>query len=224
MCLDKGAYVVGLPEPTFEEQSRVESFDADVAKRNKREEELEQRASRAEAALDALVQGQRTSAPAPVHTPDPELGVPPDPVSNPDQFRAWSIEANRRALAAASRAEQTAVSTEQARQLDALWTEFRTSYSDAAEHPDLVEAAFRRETRGTGQIPGDARAAMARVAAEVRGQVSKIRGDAGRPAAGRTDGVMDGDPGVRGKRLPVEEKKNTFVDQIKSMQAKLPYF
>lgn len=213
---------IGDPEPIVEvsdEQKRLAALEEE-------RKEWQARFDRQQEKIEQLL-----SRPAePEHVKDPEfLSVDlPDPVSNPDEFKAalkkrdedfkkYVSELN------ASQLRQTMSAQEEKQKLNQMWTDFRTKNPDLDDEI-LIETIVRKESQALiaeGKDPkrlmlSDPDRFMERVANSTRSYLSKYKTE-----PNRTAGIPGGDSG--GNR-PKQDAAPDFINQIKDFQRKDGYF
>lgn len=174
--------------------------------------------------LDSFIQrGAPSPQPQPVALPP--LGPAPDQSLQPDEYRVWEMERDRRRQVEidqrfdrqANELRQEISDTEQRHQ---LWTSFQQKYPKYAALSDLVRSAYQ-SLHARGELPTTTEAVLDSVKNEMDRMSGTNLGNVSPPAdrtAGTSAGELPATP--KPKDAPDEEMGHTIHESVTAFQQK----
>ena len=185
---------------------------------------LEEQNQKLEAERDRMARDAYSHTAAPQAQAAEAPGAAPDPVSDPDGFRAWTQNLTRYTQQAQ---DQVRYEVDERQRRDQIWRDFKAEYPVEARSERLVQAAFIEETGNSGVIPTDETTISAMkeaVARRVRGYAEAVTGTPvdSSPAkeVDRTEGISSGGSAAAPSPAPKdgEEKVSDLVDALYANQ------
>lgn len=205
-----------------EETLDLESLRSQLEQERRAREAAEQERERERSRLDAWLQGRGESERAPA---TPPLGAAPDPTEDPERFRTWIAERDRRAAEELDRRlERQQRETEErigmASRQATLWQLFQTRYPKHAERTDLASTAFQRVVQRGVLDRSDDSGVVDAVRKEMDSIVGAPIDKIGAPDGDRTRGLSVGDRGTAKKpaRAPITDEPKTLHESISKRQ------
>jgi len=187
-----------------QQELSVEQLQAQLAAEQEMRQRLESNLDHERSRLDAFLSKapeQKTEAAEP-------LGPPPDLIENPDAYRAWVVEKDRRSqleIEKRLQAQQEEFRSEiaSAESRVNLWQAFQTMYPEHAKLTKIAGYAFQ-ELNKQGGLPGDVAGISDAIAAKMDSMVGSSIANL-KPQANRTADTSGGEVASPKKKVATDE-------------------